>query len=317
MRRVLVLVGVVFATAPAFAESCRPVDAFAPVVALARETAGSSAAEQVARFNDQVIGRFAALYEPGVIGIGPGPGRDTRIVASLDSIRAGSRAEGAKASVLTLMPKITEIYAKTFTDFRCNFPIYLMDSLGQLDGAGRFVDGHPALVIGIETLAGENPAGRRVFLTHEFFHRYHFQAAGFSDDAGDGQALWRVLWAEGLATYVSKRLTPGATLGDALLLPPDLEAKARPKLAEITRRLLQHLDRPDLATFNLLFTYGGPQPAAAGLPARSGYYVGYLVAAELGRGRTIDQLAHLKGPALYQMIRATLTKIAGRAYRPA
>ena len=35
MRRVLVLVGVVFATAPAFAESCRPVDAFAPVVALA------------------------------------------------------------------------------------------------------------------------------------------------------------------------------------------------------------------------------------------------------------------------------------------
>ena len=126
-----------------------------------------------------------------------------------------------------------------------------------------------------------------------------------------------MLWAEGLATYVSKRLTPGATLGDALLLPPDLEAKARPKLAEITRRLLQHLDRPDLATFNLLFTYGGPQPAAAGLPARSGYYVGYLVAAELGRGRTIDQLAHLKGPALYQMIRATLTKIAGRAYRPA
>ena len=105
-------------------------------------------------------------------------------------------------------------------------------------------------------------------------------------------------------------------MGDALLLPPDLEARAKPKLAEIVGRLSKRLDRPDLATFNLLFTYGGPQAPAAGLPARSGYYVGYLVAAEIGRTRTVDQLAHLRGPALYKLIRVTLAKIGSRGYRP-
>jgi hypothetical protein len=318
MIRALLFAGLAIFAAPARAQTCnKPVDAFTPVVALAQATAGLPAAEQAAQFEAKIIQRFPALYDPRVTGIAHGATRDARIVASLDQIRSGSVSDEAKASVIELLPRITAIYAGDFADFRCDFPIYLMDSLGQLDGAGRFVGGRPSLVIGIETLAGENPAGRQVFLTHELFHRYHFQAAGFSDDDGDSQALWRVLWAEGLATYVSMKLTPGATVGDALLLPPDIEAEAKPKLAEIAGRLLKQLDRPNLATFNLLFTYGGPQARAAGLPDRSGYYVGYLVAADLGRGRTVNQLAHLRGPALYKSIRASLMKIGARDYRPA
>jgi hypothetical protein len=318
MIRALLFAGLAIFAASAQAQTCSmPVDAFTPVVELAHATAGLPAAEQAAQFDAKIIQRFPALYETSVTGIAPGATRDARIVASLDRIRAGSVSDATKASVIELLPRITAIYAGDFADFRCDFPIYLMDSLGQLDGAGRIVDGRPSLVIGIETLAGENPAGRQVFLTHELFHRYHFQAAGFSDDDGDAQALWRVLWAEGLATYVSRKLTPDASVGDALLLPPHLDALAKPKLAEIVARLLRHLDQPDLETFNLLFTYGGPQASAAGLPDRSGYYVGYLVAADLGKTRTIYQLAHLSGPALYKSIRASLTKIGARDYRPA
>jgi hypothetical protein len=301
---------------PAQAETCTPVDAFTPAQDLARETAGQPPDRQAAAFNEKIIARFAPLYAEKVLGIGPGAERDKRIVASLDKIRSGAVPDSTKSSVLALVPKITDIYAKTFSDFHCNFPIYLMDSLGQLDGAGRFVDGRPSLVIGIETLAGESAPQRPVFLAHEFFHRYHFQAAGFSDDAGDSQAIWRVLWAEGMATYVSMKLTPGATLSDALILPANLEARSKPMLPAIAARLSRYLDVPDVETFNLLFTYGGPQAPVLGLPWRSGYYVGFLVAADLGKTRTIDQLAHLQGPMLHDLIRETLAKIGAKGYRP-
>jgi hypothetical protein len=300
---------------PAWGETCQPVDAFTPVVELARDTAGQPSDLQATAFNEKIIAKFAPLYEEKVLGIGPGAERDKRIVASLDKIRSGAVPDGTMGSVLDLLPEITQVYAKTFSDFRCDFPIYLMDSLGQLDGAGRLVDGHPSLVIGIETLASESEPARPVFLAHEFFHRYHFQAAGFSDDAGDSQAMWRVLWAEGLATYVSMKLTPGATLSDALILPADLEERAKPMLPAIATRLKRYLDGPDVETFNLLFTYGGPQAPVLGLPWRSGYYVGFLVAAELGKTRTVDQLAHLRGPMLYDLIGETLGKIAKPGYR--
>jgi uncharacterized protein YjaZ len=204
------------------------------------------------------------------------------------------------------LPQIAALFADSFSDFRCDFPIYLMDALGQLDGAGRVVDGKPSLVIGVDTLAQENPGQLSAFLAHEYFHRYHFRAAGFSDDAGDRQAIWRVLWAEGLATYVSLKLTPEATLPDALLLPADLEERAKPKLGEIAHRLLASLGQVDPTTYKLLFTYGNKEAPAAGLPWRSGYYAGYCVAHELGKTRSIATLAHLKGPVLYALISGTL-----------
>ncbi len=273
---------------------------------MARATAALEPRKQVAAFEDAVSKPFAPLYEADVIGIAAGSERDASIVASLAAIRANAMAPQTKEAVAARLPKVATLLSGSFPDFRCDFPIYLMDALGQLDGAGRVVAGRPSLVIGVDMLARENPRQLPVFLAHEFFHRYHWRAAGFSDDAGDKQALWRVLWAEGLATYVSLKLTPDATLPDALLLPADLEERARPRLAEISRRLLSGLGQVDPATYKLLFTYGNKEAPAAGLPWRSGYYAGYCVAHELGRTRSIDALAHLSGAPLYDLIAATL-----------
>jgi hypothetical protein len=309
-RAALTLFFSVFAVA-ANAESCEIVDAFTPALELAGATAKLSPGDQANAFAVKVIGQFPALYDPQVLGLPPGPKRAVRIVASLDVLRKDRAAAIAlRGSVAEAVPGIAAVYAQNFPDFRCDFPIYLLDSLGQLDGAGRVVAGRPSLVVGIDMLMIENPALRPVFLAHEFFHRYHAQAAGFSDDAGEGQALWRVLWAEGLATYVSMKLTPGATLIDALILPADLEARAKPKLPEIVAKLKPRLDKVDPATYRLLFTYGGKDATKAGLPWRSGYYLGYLVAAELGKTRPLTALAHLRGAILRKAIEAALTKIA-------
>jgi hypothetical protein len=77
-----------------------------------------------------------------------------------------------------------------------------------MDGAGRDVGGRPSLVFGVDTIAQFwMPQTLPIFLSHELFHRYHFQAAGFSDDLAERDLIWRSLWAEGLATYVSARRT--------------------------------------------------------------------------------------------------------------
>ncbi len=60
----------------------------------------------------------------------------------------------------------------SFPDFICDFPIYLMISLGHMDGAGRVVGGIPALVLGVDSIDGiETPAQRPIFFAHELFHR--------------------------------------------------------------------------------------------------------------------------------------------------
>jgi hypothetical protein len=157
-------------------------------------------------------------------------------------------------------------FASAFPDFQCGFPIYVMDTLGRLDGAGRQVAGRPALVLGIDQIAQERDVlPLPVFLAHELFHRYHSQISGFSDDPGERQAIWRALWAEGLATYVSYRLTPGATVDEALIAPRDLAARAQPQIRAISADLLAHLDQTDHATYQTYFTYGDPRVAARGL----------------------------------------------------
>ncbi len=297
--------------AAANAQTCDIVDAFTPALDLAAAPAKLSPGDQANAFAVKVIGQFPDLYDPQVLGLPPGPKRAVRIVSTLDALRKDKAAAIAvRDAVSQAVPGIAAVYAQNFPDFHCDFPIYLLDSLGQLDGAGRIVGGRPSLVVGVDMLMTEKPALRPVLLAHEFFHRYHAQAGGFSDDAGQGQPLWRVLWAEGLATYVSLKLTPGATLADALILPADLEVEAKPKLPDIVARLKSKLDKVDPATYRLLFTYGGKDAAKAGLPWRSGYYAGYLVAAELGKTKTLSALAHMRGQILRKAIDAALTKIA-------
>ena len=202
-------------------------------------------------------------------------------------------------------------FRHAFPDFRCNFPIYVTETFGAMDGAGRVVAGRPALVLGVDTIANfETSKSLPVFLSHELFHRYNFQAAGFSDDLSERDLIWRSLWAEGLATYVSARLNPSSPLRDALIFPRDLEARARPFVPQMAAVLLAAADRVDGATFTKFFEVQSPEAQRLGWPPRSGYYVGYLIAQDLGRQRTLLELAHMKGPLLRAEIRSALERLS-------
>ncbi len=230
---------------------------------------------------------------------------DRGILASLAQARKAPDRRALKARVRAQVAATARAFHRAFADFSCNFPVYLSDSLGTLDGAGRLVDGQPAMVLGIGSIELEEPhMSLAVFFNHEFFHRYHFEAAGFSDDPAEHQAIWRALWAEGLATYVSQALTPGASTADALL-SKHLEERARPLMPQMAAELLAGMDRIDRELFFTYFT-SGPTAGKHALPARAGYYVGYVVAQRLAERHSLNALAHLKGDALHDEIADTL-----------
>jgi len=298
------------AQARTHAGTCAIVDAITPLAAVAVATAGESDADQVAAYRRALIGAHPGLYAQQVLDLKPGPAMDRNILASLAEART---ARDRSALIMRLRSQIAATsrrFSRVFPDFRCNFTVYLTDSLGQFDGAGRVVDGRPALVLGVPQLERElTSVSLGVLLSHEFFHRYHFEAAGFSDDPGENQQIWRVLWVEGLATYISKVLTPGATTADALMLPRDLAQRAQPLMPRLASDLLAGMDRIDVGLFDEYFR-GGPAAGRHGLPIRSGYYVGYIVVERLAERHSLVALAHLRGAALHDEIASSLRELA-------
>jgi len=291
--------------------SCPTLDAFADFLALADRTADMAQADQVLAFNQDFVAHYAALYVPTAIGLSPGPRLDSLALKGLQTARADPTQRARHETLLRAVPAVSGRFARAFPDFRCDFPVYLAPTFGQMDGAGREVAGRPALVLGVDTIARfETDEQLPVFLAHDMFHRYHFQAAGFSDDLAERDLIWRTLWVEGLATYVSARLNPDRPLADALLFPRDLEAQAAPLLPSLAQGIRQDLDRVDPAVFGLYFMGGDAQARKLGRPSRAGYYLGYRVAERLGAHRSLVQLAHLKGRALRREIDEALIALS-------
>jgi uncharacterized protein YjaZ len=291
------------------AAACPVIDATVTLPAVARISAGKPEAEQLAAYRRAIIDAWPGLYTQEVLGLTPGPVMERRILASLEAARASGDRGALKRRVRAQIAASTAAFS-VFEDFTCDFPIYLADTLRQVDGAGRVVAGRRALVLGLDALEKElTQISLSVFFNHEFFHRYHFEAAGFSDDLADRQEIWRNLWAEGLATYASQALTPHATPAEALMRPRDLTERAAPRLPQLAAELLGGLDRIDADLFRTYFTFN-PNADRHGTPPRAGYYVGYIVAQRLASQYSLPELAHLHGDALHGDIERVLQELA-------
>jgi len=117
--------------------------------------------------------------------------------------------------------------------------------------------------------------------------------------------IYRQMWAEGLATYVSQHLNPGTTEATALFsnqlatLPPV-------QLQQLACFVEQHFDSRSATDADLLFD-GGQHPP--GLPARGGYLIGYLVARDLGMSHTLAELADMSGELLENALRTRVQNL--------
>lgn len=178
-------------------------------------------------------------------------------------------------------------FRKTFPDFVSGRPIWVVCSLGGFDGGTRPVEGVEALLFGPDVIAVLRPRGfnLRPFLEHELFHVHH---GNLHPDAPETVA--GALWEEGLATYVSAALNPGAT-HDEISVPDSLIAEATPRIPELSQRLLAHLDDPASGVTYRQFFLGSTENGE--LPSRSGYLIGWRIAAALGRTRSLAELARM------------------------
>lgn len=213
-------------------------------------------------------------------------------------------------ATLTVSRQFDELFASARQSFEAVFgpvssrqPVFLLDSMGELDGGTRPLNGGSTLLFGADVIAEvHSGTDMKAFFYHELLH-LHRESRDI-----DCAAIWCSLWEEGLATYVSSRLDPSANDDELILnLPepirPAVEANRERAVCEVVRRLESTADRD----FSALFQGDDNLP---GFPSRMGYYIGYLVAAEAGTRYDLRRLADMSVVEARPLIDAALSRMA-------
>jgi hypothetical protein len=261
---------------------------------------GADPAERFRLFEKMVQKPNAAVYE-GVFSGAPKPPSDfvPRALAQVEELEPAMRELSSKLAAD--LPGELDAFRKAFPKFQCSVPVYFLYSGGAFDGATREVSNRTALMFGLDVIARLKEE-LAPLVVHELFHAYHGEIV--SEDPEN--VAWG-LWSEGLATYVSRRLNPEIP-EPSICCMPDIGA-VKVALPRISKELLGRLgskSRKDYARFFL----GGQ---ALDIPQRSGYYVGYLVAQEAGKTRSLAELAALTPAQVLPLETDVLKRLAETA----
>jgi hypothetical protein len=259
--------------------------------------------EQIRLFREMVVQRRPEVYNAAVMSV-PGnksfadalpeiyPQAVQWTVPHQDVIRKLSN------EVTATLPEHEQSFRKEFPDFKYKGRVYFLYALGAFDGAARTVEGRPALLFGLDAMAaiyGDTASVGPLF-HHELFHAYHGSWVG---DTGRGLPLYLSVWSEGLATLVARRLNPSASDVAIYGLPSNTPQRVRDDLPKLASLLRARMDSTLPEDYDDFFIGNDPK---APRPRRSGYYLGYLVAARLNEDRSLRDLARLKGQQLRRAI---------------
>jgi hypothetical protein len=195
-------------------------------------------------------------------------------------------------------------FRQRFPDLRWNGPVQVIPSLLSFDGGTRTVLGRTNLFFAPDGIARYHQEGVDLcaFFAHEFFHIYQDQ---FLPEAVAPQRdpLWRALWSEGLATYVSGQLCAGTTEA-GVLMSPTLAADTRAVLPQVLKELRAQLHSTDQKVYRRFFA-GQPTD----IPFRAGYYAGYLVARRAARSQALERLPRLEASVALGLVEAGLDEL--------
>lgn len=293
------------ATAPETAgERLKLID-LTPEIALAWEqTAALPDAERVAAFKAHFVPILPGFYSHERFRL-PAPGPyDERLLAGLKAY-PGQRPgiEEVSRRFAAMLAPAQKSFEREFGPRRGYAPIYLVNSFGEFDGGTRTLPGGGYLMFGADVIARLHfKHDIRPFFHHELFHLYH------SRTFRECEQLWCDLWGEGLAVYVAARLNPGATDAELLLTEPEsLRAAVEANRKEAVCTVLARRDSTLPADSRALFSSGRLNER---LPPRFGYYLGYLVATEAAKSRSLRELAALTPQQARPIVEASLRSLA-------
>ena len=274
----LALLAASLAGAPSPPPACATTDLMPAFWSYWERARTAEPAEQLRLFQEMVEKPNAAVYAGAFHGTPIPPSEFVpKALAQVPELEASMRALSGKLA--RELPSELDAFRKTFPKFRCNVPVIFLFSGGAFDGATREISGETALMFGLDVIARLKEE-LSPLVVHELFHVYHGEVV--PDDPGT--VAWG-LWQEGLATYVSRKLNPDVPEQKVCCLPPIDPVKEN--LPRISAELLGHLDSKDHDVYARYFL-GGQD---VDIPGRSAYYVGYRIASEAGKTRSLEELA--------------------------
>lgn len=269
----------------------------------ADETHGMDPAARVALFHTEMEVLLPGFYAPR---FGSTQAQyDARIASALDGF-SGLRAryEQVQRGFPAAFDAGIHHFRKVFPHFTPDVPIYLLHSIGEMDGGTRELGGRIHLIFGADVIARiHEPRDLAAFLDHELFHVENGKYFADCDQVGC------LLWAEGLATYAAKVMNPGADDQQLLLTSPKpiraaVDAQWPAALCFTRARLFS----AESADMQALFVGGAGNGQ---FPDRFGYYVGLRVIEELGGRYSLPKLARMRS----EKARAVLTEGVERLVR--
>lgn len=310
-HKVLIFLGLLMAaTAPAQAAVCRYENLMPEFFAFEARTKDLSPGARADRFMRDIVTKHPGFYgdkrdldwparvradslrllDPARQESLPGfpPLSEARLHAVVDTVANDFAASQAK-------------FLAAFPDFRCEEQVAFGPSFMRFDGHDyKDANGRAHMLFGVDAIADlHGPEDMPGFFAHELFHIYHRQLMGASVPDPDNVTWWS-MWEEGLATYVSQRLNPALDAQHVLWFPVDIVQRMQaPGTTARAAKLM-------LADFDTSGHWFGSSDVPGGLPPRAGYYMGYLLARELGRDHALSWLAHLPPEQVKSHVRAFL-----------
>jgi hypothetical protein len=278
-------------------------DATAPFWEFWKRAKDASPADQVQLFKDIVIRAHPELYTSEVVAYPPVPNdwldaKLTRFIATLPPLIPAM--ETLSARLRSDLVRYDSTFRAAFPDMKWSGTVYFTIALGAFDGGTRPVNGNEALLFGIDKIASLHgpDASLSALFHHEIFHIYQADVAPSVEHDDATRGLLDHLWEEGLAVYVSKRLNPDATWKQ-IMLSDDVELERMMKegtarLPQLASELRRNLDVSTPEMYRDYFL-NSKRPE---VPPRVGYFVGYLVAKRVAKGRPLPATARIRGAEL-------------------
>jgi hypothetical protein len=300
----------------AYCNPCATKNLMPDYVAFLSRTSGMPAAARAQAFVTTIALKHPEFYVPEDYGGAP------EILAS--SIKFFGSQESAASTVaatekqlrattsalLHAVSTVGEQYKSAFPDFSCRAKITIGPSLGRFDAYG-FTDskGRDFMRYGVDKLARDHEPSEMPIVVADTFFQIYFSQLYPQVSAEDFDETWQAMWIAGVSAYVSQQLNRGIGDRQALALAPaSFEAMERPGMLEkAARALLADFDKRDSTTFMQWFSASRSQD---GFPKGTGAYVGLLMAKEVGRDHTVNQIAHIRPDDEKLLIRRFLEREA-------
>jgi hypothetical protein len=269
------------------------------------DTAGMEEPARIALFRQKMDALLPGFYTPR---FGATPEKyDAQVAGALKNFAAiRPKYEEVQRTFPAAFDAGLRHFRKQFPGFTPNVPVYLLHSLGEMDGGTRDLNGKTYLIFGADVIAQIHDAHDLTpFLDHELFHVENHKAFPECEEA------WCSLWAEGLATYAAKMMNPGVDDKALLLtLPQPIRANVDATWPAALCFMRARLWSKDEADLEAMFMYSNKPKE---YPSRFGYYVGLRVAEELGAHYNLSELAQMPPERVKTVLPAAIDRIIGKA----